>query len=501
MKQSTVEKLRNELLQIKESGISVYAWCKVNNKDKGYINQKITKFKADLQNLELYPDILPLYELCIKFKINSKEDSGMTVTYNRDDNGNIQSYDIYYPVRDSNPFETTLSRSEAEKIFGFYTYYGGNCTARQVTQEFPRFTLPEIKKIFRCFHLTKDSSWAAPHILEEYTEEDLAQYRMNLKERAAFKYCDARQERDFTSQIKKMASEINSLNNRNELVKSLLNVEYEKEAYTPNIEVHENTGVICLSDLHIGAFNVKEGYLDLPEYNEVEINRRLDYIIKSIQNKNWSQVIVLNLGDNVDSYRKMTSSMSHILPCVMSDKEIAQMYLRVMMRFFNKLYALFEDVSYYSIGSGNHSSTWGWLLDITLSQQLNKEFQCDCYVSNNEIDNFNIGNTSFIYLHGKTPQDKGQFKGFPLNLDMKTQCWFNDFFSDTKLDLRKNKVILKGDLHQYSVNSVSSFDYINCPSIYGSSQYIVSNWGLTPWGCLYLEIDENGNYLTGLIRE
>ena len=125
----------------------------------------------------------------------------------------------------------------------------------------------------------------------------------------------------------------------------------------------------------------------------------------------------------------------------------------------------------------------------------------NCYVSNNEIDNINVNGISFIYLHGKAQRTKGQFKGFPLNLNERTQCWFNDFFADTNLQLQKKKVVLKGDLHQYSINSVSSFDYINCPSVYASSTYIVSNFGKTPWACAYLEVDTEGNYTSGLIRE
>ena len=414
-------------------------------------------------------------------------------------NGVIEFYDVYYPA--SIPFITRLTRQDAETIFGLYTYYGGNITARQVANEFPKYTLSEIKKIFKCFKLTKDSSFAPPHLIEELNEEQLSQYRMNLKERAAFKYCDAKQERDFTNQIKKMASEINNLKDHQELAKSLLNpITYEKVTTIPILESNETTGIICLSDLHVGAYNVPEGYIKLSEYNEEEINRRLDKIVESIANKKWNRVIILNLGDNVDSYRKMTTSMSHQLPCINTDREIAQMYLRIMMRFMNKVKQLFKETSYYSIGSGNHSGSWGWLLDITLSQQL-ESLDIKSYVSNNEIDSFDVNGTSFIYLHGKAEATKGQFKGFPLNLNEKTQCWFNDFFADTDLKLLKRKVVLKGDLHQYSINSVSSFDYINCPSIYASSTYIVSNFGKTPWACAYLEVDTEGNYTSGLIRE
>lgn len=501
-RESTIIRFLNELKEAKKLGKTLIEYSEYLGKDKYYFTNKMKAFKKDPDNEKFCPEIITLYEELKNIsKLSGMEIRGMKVIYNRDEEGKIESYDIYYPIKDSTPFETTLTRKEAEDIFALYTYYGGNITARQVASEFPKYTLTEIKRIFRCFHLTKDSSFAAPHLLEELNEEQLAQYRINVKERAAFKYVDQRMERDFTNQIKKMACEINSLKNQQEVVKSLDNIDYKQVSVKKDFNYENKIGILCLSDLHVGAFNQPEGYLDLPNYNEQEINRRLDIIIDNLKHKDWDNIIVLNLGDNVDSYRKMTSSMSHQLPCIMTDKEIAQLYLKVMMRFFNQLNQIFSDISYYSIGSGNHSSTWGWLLDITLSQQLKQEFDIDCYVSNNEIDIVNINETSFLFLHGKTSDEKGQKRPFPLNLNDRTQCWFNDFFADTDLPLKKRKVVLKGDLHQYSINSVSSFDYINCPSVYASSTYIVSNFGFTPWGCAYLEVDNNGNYVSGVIKE
>ena len=82
----------------------------------------------------------------------------------------------------------------------------------------------------------------------------------------------------------------------------------------------------------------------------------------------------------------MTTSMTHQLPCIYSDREIATMYMRIMLRFFNQLSQIFNKVEYCSIGSGNHSGDYGWLCDIALSQQLS-QIGVSAYVSNNEIDN------------------------------------------------------------------------------------------------------------------
>src|SRR5574344_1643463 len=319
-----VEKLE----RAKSYNMTLKEYCRVTGESiKEYKDAIAQVMNSNLENKE---DIKSLYD-------SLNDDSRYNVTPIRE-NGKIVSYEVTVKVRDSKSFHATLSREEAETLFGLYTYYGGNVTTRNVANEFPKYTLPEVKYLFRAFGITKDSMWAPQHLIEELTLEELSQYRMNLKERAAFKYADARQERDFNNQIKKMASEINRLNDKNAIIESLLGpINYDKVSVKSSKKNHNLTGIICLADLHIGAFNVPEGYIDLPEYSETEINRRLDIIINYIKNKKWDNVILLNLGDNVDSYKKMTSSMTHQLPCVNTDREIAQMYLRVMMRFVNQV--------------------------------------------------------------------------------------------------------------------------------------------------------------------
>ena len=173
--------------------------------------------------------------------------------------GKIVKYRVDVKVRDSKDFNVELSRDDAERIFGLYTYYGGNITARNVANEFPRFTLSEIKKIFRAFKLTKDSAWFPPHMLEEMNEEQLDNYRMSLKERAAFKYADSRQERDFKNILNKMASEINSLKDYRDFFESMTRelMENPIKFNRPPLKItkadNKKTLVLFLSDMHIGA--------------------------------------------------------------------------------------------------------------------------------------------------------------------------------------------------------------------------------------------------------
>ena len=161
-----------------------------------------------------------------------------------------------------------------------------------------------------------------------------------------------------------------------------------------------------------------------------------------------------------------------------------------MFDFFKNLKELSKDsnIKYYCIGESNHDGDWGWLNNVVLAERL-RELDISAYISDKPIDYINVDNISLVYLHGKNNID--QFKGFPLTLNKQTESWFNDFFVDCDFNLMKNKIVVKGDLHQFAITEGHNFQYVSAPSLYGSSQYIVSNFGKTNWGVAYLTISNN----------
>lgn len=504
------EKTRNKYIalfeEIEKSGLSFTDYFKSTDKNINTFYTGMTSIKEQArEGCPLAQEVVSKYEK-LRADLNYQEmelseqseesDRGVVLDYIRDSDNKIISYKITVPVKDSIPFTTTLSRTDAETIFGLYTYYGGNVTARNVTTEFPQYTLPEIKRIFRAFGLYKDSIWAPRHLVEEMTLEQLSNYRMHLKEKAAFKYADAQQERDFKNTMNKMASQINKLNDRNEFITSLISngINYS-EFPLSDIKTSDNVGVIALSDIHVGAMNTKNGYLPLVEYNKEEIEKRLTKVLEFIKSKNWKELVIVNLGDSIDNYRGTTAKGTP-LPTNMSEKEAAQIYIGVMLKWFNTLKAFFKGkINYICTGDSNHGASYDWVCNIALVPYLNN-LGIECYVSNNPIDSFNVGEFTITYLHGH--DSRTQYKGFPLALDEKTKNWFNNYFLQSDFTFKKNKIVLKGDLHQYAVNSCNTFDYINAPSLYGSSSYIVSNFGKGKEGTLYLEIEGN-NYTSGVI--
>ena len=317
MANKTIEKYFNILSNAKASAKSLFEYCKENGVNYKTLIKSVKNLQSD--NGGLADEVITLFsELNIKQNVSNSDNSELT--YDIDESGKILGYNIVVYIRDNQPFKTYLTREDAETIFGLYTYYGGNITARNVANEFPKYTLPEIKKIFRAFSLTKDSSWAPPHLLRELSVEELSQYRMNLKERAAFKYADSVQEKDFKNTINKLAAKIKQLEDRNEFFKNIaISDQTFEQPKAFEINESEITGILFLSDIHVGAVNTTNGYLPLNDYNEQEINNRLDKVLERIVNRGWKNIIVINLGDSVDSYKGATAKGTP-LPTQYSEK-------------------------------------------------------------------------------------------------------------------------------------------------------------------------------------
>ena len=441
--------------------------------------------------VELIKEFLDIYSQC-KRNVTTKEevetDDRAITEVERDENGNIQYYTFEIFRKDSPTLRGKLDRKEMETLYRLYSYYGANLTQKIVSREFPCYTFIEFKRILRAFNIYKANSEFAPHQVEELTEEQLINLHNQNKENNVLR----RIEKDQLAEANKL---INKLANKIQIYESKLGIAKELLGYNLNTIVRDTTNtfsgdktvVILLSDCHVGAFNEPNGYLKLENYNETEIYRRFNKILNSFDFKIYDNIIVINLGDSVDSYNKETTRGGHELPTVISNKEQSKLYLKIMFDFFKNIKELSDGntIKYYCIGESNHDGDWGWLNNVVLAERL-RELDIPAYISDNPIDYINVDDISLIYLHGKNNID--QFKGFPLTLNKQTEGWFNDFFVDCNYNLKKNKIVVKGDLHQFAVTEGHNFQYISAPSLYGSSQYIVSNFGKTNWGISYLTI-------------
>jgi hypothetical protein len=107
--------------------------------------------------------------------------------------------------------------------------------------------------------------------------------------------------------------------------------------------------------------------------------------------------------------------------------------------------------------------------------------QVESKIAHKFIDHVEFDNRTFIYTHGK--DNKDMKNGLPLNLDPKTEIFINQYIYEN--NIKGNIHLVKADLHQNNYNEGKLFSYRNVPSLFGSSKWIMSNYGLTKPGVGY----------------
>ena len=438
-------------------------------------------------------------------KLESVDTDDKAITnVERDENGIIQYYTFEIFRKNSPTLSGKLDRKEMETIYKLYTIYGANLTQKIVSREFPQYTFIEFKRILRAFNIYKANSEFAPHIIEEKSEEELINLHNQNKENNVLRRIEKDQLAEANKLINKLAQENQKLSKNTTLFETLLKYNSEFKNEKPEFskeKVGTETLIIWLSDLHIGAYNEKFGFYELPNYDKNEIVRRLNKIIGTFVGKSYHTVLIVDLGDSIDQYNKETTRGGHLLPNNMTDKEMSHLYLDCMGYFFKNIHEAIqaESYSYFSVGESNHSGNFGWALNLALSYKLQQQ-GWKTYVSDLPIDIFAINKFKFICTHGK--DNYNQSKQFPLTLNPQTELYFANYIAENKLNLDgTNKIyVIKGDLHQYAYTSGKQFDYISVGSMYATSNYIAANFGNTPWSINYTHISGN-NVLFGKIGD
>ena len=100
---------------------------------------------------------------------------------------------------------------------------------------------------------------------------------------------------------------------------------------------------------------------------------------------------------------------------------------------------------------------------------------------------------NFLISHGKDNQD--MFKNWPLVINDKTENYINAYLDSINVH---KAIVIKGDLHQSATSYAKRFTYKSVGSLFGSSEWIMKNFGMTRPCCDY-SILEDGELIDGRI--
>ena len=448
-------------------------------------------------------ELVRLYETLTNKDVakNVETDDRATIIEIRDESTNeIKAYKFEIYRRDKEPIIGTFTTDEMQSIYAMYSYYGEGLTQRQISRQFPEYSLVDFRRILRAFNITKASSPFAPHMYEKYNEEQLKEIHLRIKENNFLKRAEKDEIKDLKSIIAKLSkNQATDFDKVKEIIEDVTKKEYkELPVNLDNKDVDYPNLIIWLSDLHIGAYNAKySSFIQLPEYDKDEIKSRLSKIIENFAGQEYHSIYVVNLGDAIDGFNKETTRGGHELPEILDNKEISEAFIECMMEFFASLTSKVkaDTYAYLSIGESNHGGDFEWVNQKLLASYLTK-YSVNSYISNYPIDCFALGKHSFIYCHGK--ENLNQSRQFPLTLNPNTELWFSNYIAEKRIT-NEHVYVVKGDLHNYAYTTGKQFDYISVGSMYGSSNYIVANFGHTKWSINYSVVNRN-NILMGTIK-
>lgn len=272
---------------------------------------------------------------------------------------------------------------------------------------------------------------------------------------------------------------LNKVFNSEEKVAEMVYKEEKSSEYLLNI---------YLADQHIGAMvehSLYPNYFDKHVYRN-RMNKVAIEIAKLNSLYHFKQINIFFLGDTFDGQDAFTVKRTHNLPQNMSNEECFEVGLYTNKIFLERLFAskLADKYTVHFVRESNHGGDMDLYLFKALKMWMDGSYSKDfveAKIANSFIDNVTFGDHTFIYTHGK--DNKDMKNGLPLNLDPKTEVFINQYIYEK--NLRGNIHCVKADLHQDAFNISKLFSYRNVPSLFGSSKWIMSNYGLTESGVGY----------------
>jgi hypothetical protein len=239
---------------------------------------------------------------------------------------------------------------------------------------------------------------------------------------------------------------------------------------------------VYMSDKHVGALTHPTALYG-NEYNENVFEERMNKTLEEIERQvktygRLEDLFICDLGDSLDGWNGYTTRGGHQLPQNMDNKEAFMTYLYAHKRFFDTLVErnLANNIHAVMQTNDNHSSSFGYITNQALNLYLSTAYPfIKVTIMEKFLEHFDYGKHTFIFTHGKDSEDLKH--GLPLFLTEKAENFLNKYINHHSLGENKNISIIKGDLHTESMQQAYKFRYRNVLSMYGSSKWIMNNFG------------------------
>ena len=514
MRKKTLNTLLNHYTEAFNNNKTLNAYTKENNLSCSYFSSRIANMK-DLVNtlpegskLNKIKECLRLHELLTTKSVDkvksspTKVDKISSITSNVVKTPDLFKYEYELP----NGKIGYVSEEMMDKICMSYTRDGLNMTKSELCKFFVEFTEMELGAILRYFNITKRSLPFSPNVIADSTPEELAYKMSERKSKMVPSQVDKIKIREMEKEIQTRSSYEHSqailtdtlikLNNENTGLKNIKRINH-----TLNKINNGRTLILNLADWHIGARMDSNPLYD-KKWDEETLYQSLNHILNQISDLDYmfEETVIHILGDMMDGTNGHTTRGTE-LPQNMDGDEQIRVYTESIEWFVNelRLMGISSKVSLYSVKCGNHDGLIASPVTQNIFYRLEKrfgDFINKTHIYNKAFGIHSISGHNFIIMHGK--DEKHQKFGFPLILNPKVESFIDKFLINEGIASGSNYII-KGDLHQYAFQETSQFHYLNCPSLFGSSDHSQMNYTPTITGISYMIVDEV-NVIQGVFK-
>lgn len=259
--------------------------------------------------------------------------------------------------------------------------------------------------------------------------------------------------------------------------------------------------VFFVADEHVGAAN-DDGLYD-NDWNESEYLRRKMALVdvaskQSAAHGDFKSISICNLGDTLDGFSEQTTRGGHKVPQNMTNKQAILTYLKVGSAVWDALFDLniADEFYQYNVENSNHGGLgWDAAANIALDTYLSTKYiGFETVAFEKIIGSLKIGGHDIHLTHGK--DEKYMKRNLPLHLDARTESYLKEYLEENDFSHKKApQHFFKGDLHKFATEQGKYFSYTNVPSLFGSSAWVMANFGNTKPGFCYAIVDEDDRNL------
>ena len=406
-------------------------------------------------------------------------------------------YKIY--IRDEKPLSGEFTREEMDKIYRLYSSMdGAGLTLRAVSREFHLLNYRDFKRILRAFNITKASLAVAPHILEEYSEDEIVSLIRRNKENTVLKKLDLERQKYYEKKYFETKKEIGGIKSNTDWVEQLLESWFQKRKPTLSIPVNRlqkgakiksvktakastehllnDKPLFCIfGDVHYGKRF--ENPIFGRGYNKEIAHERVMQIAKTTIEEaiklKAKEIIVVCLGDLIECAMEDGMHPGHSMEMDLFQEQQIFFAIDSLMEMLKEMLTKTDcKITYCSI-HGNHdrighgrdddkSRTAGKVITGVISRLMTNEKNLEVIMPKNNLLKLKRGNICLFAQHGDSSLNKKKPSELINLFGEGTSCYH---------------LLLKGHWHSLKADEGTNFLTLTAPAVASADKYILEELG------------------------